>query len=346
MQQSAKKIDVMTDESALERMSLETHGHYVSFASDPDDLSPNQKAICALLVNTIGEYSQGIAYYLFLNSVLMTVVAVVTIAFVLGAISATYWIFRWIFGDCPTWILYLFPLTILFVTWATNDVGKDSRIELAASDGKLEGLQLGRLHSIFSYLGLAMVMFSLSGLFVSNAMLLFLTSPHGGVQFDGYFSSSVLITIDNMCRGVFLDVFELYELRAGGIQYDYTLFAGSVLVLYRLAFDVYVIAAGIIFYRRWRMNQIFKDYPFSWKVDGISPSQRRQLLVDWIESLARNEKRWYRSFADEFVFMMICEEYIRGDFVLVRRLGEQFPRLKIDDDVRALFVDDKGHGLL
>ena len=48
------------------------------------------------------------------------------------------------------------------------------------------------------------------------------------------------------------------------------------------------------------------------------------------------------SFFDEFMFLVLASQYLRGHFDLVQQTTHLFPRLRVDARVRALFLDNGG----
>ena len=308
-----------------------------------DDSTPNQKLIHALLIKTCGDYAQSVTSYVLFNAAMVGTFILLTCVTLIAVISATYWLLSLIFGGCPNWIIYSFPFLILVVAWAMVDSVKDAKIEMDVTEGKLDGLKLGRLDSVFSYTTNIYVAFSVTGLLTTQVAMLYLTDTHAGVDFDFSFWSCICITLDNVCRAIFLDVFELYEINVGGIKYEHGNFAAGVFLLYRLAYDAYFIAAGFIVYRRVRMNNMFASFPFA------GTKRRRDFktdtLVDWLEKLSRDEKKWHRGFSDEFIFLMVCEEYLRGDYALARKVSEQFPKLNVAKELRRIFLDSDGNSV-
>ena len=331
-------------ERQLMQLGSEAQQVYQLLDSDAeDDSTPNQKVIHALLIKTCGDYAQSVTSYVLLNAGMVgTFILLTTVTFI-AAISATYWLLRLIFGDCPNWIIYTFPFLILVAAWAMIDSVKDAKIELDITEGKLDGLKLGRLDSVFSYTSSVYVAFSVSALLTTQVAMLYFTDTHAGVDFDGSFWGCICITLDNVFRAIFLDVFELYEINVGGIRYEHDNFAAVVFLLYRLAYDAYFIAACYIVYRRVRMNNMFTSFPFPF---GESKGQRvfkTGTLVEWLEELSRDKKKWHQDFSDEFIFLMMCEEYLRGDYALARKVSEQFPKLNVDSQLRSFFLDPEGN---
>ena len=67
-------------------------------------------------------------------------------------------------------------------------------------------------------------------------------------------------------------------------------------------------------------------------------------LSEWIEQTCRIKHSWFQRYPDEFLFLMLVEEYLRGNEDLVRDLSHQFPGLDVRNEVRKLFVSPKtGH---
>ena len=85
-------------------------------------------------------------------------------------------------------------------------------------------------------------------------------------------------------------------------------------------------------YQRWRLRRLFRDY-YSAGADS---------LATWIEEKVADEYSWPSRFFDEFMFLALAGQYLRGNFDFVRQVSRQFPRLRVTARVRDLFLDRKG----
>ena len=85
------------------------------------------------------------------------------------------------------------------------------------------------------------------------------------------------------------------------------------------------------------MRQFYKHFP-----QVLTPDS----LVKWIEQVCRLERGWFRRYPDEFLFLMLAEEYLKNHDDLVRALTHQFPDVDVRNEVRGLFISPKTRALL
>jgi hypothetical protein len=163
--------------------------------------------------------------------------------------------------------------------------------------------------------------------------IVYYTHNHAGLPIDGGFGESILLTIDNLFHGVFLHVFELFKVSFGPTVEHGTL-SGSVFYLFRLAYDALVLLFLYECYQRWKMRHLFKGFPYE--------PRKVEELLGWLEARCGDEEKWPHRYLDEFLFLILAKEYLRGHDDIVEVMSRQFPWLGVTPEVRGLFVDRKG----
>jgi hypothetical protein len=145
------------------------------------------------------------------------------------------------------------------------------------------------------------------------------------------FTQAFVLSIDNLLHGICLDILEMYQLHLSALDTKPPTFTTTVFLIFRLVYDALFLMWLYLLYQRYQLRDIFKEYPTGAQQD-IEP------LLKWMQSLCAHPKGWVRRFTDEFIFLMMCEEYLRGNYEVVKHLGVQFNSLRVSDEMRLMFI--------
>ena len=251
-------------------------------------------------------------------------------------IAALYYSLHWLLGAGTDWVLYL---SVALVIWAVLEVRKDHRemtIGFARNedDAAINRLNFGRLHNVLERDQVPMAMLAyLAGLIGLQAGLWHYTSGHLGVEDYAGWQDGFGIACDNLCRGIFFDVFDIYGLYVNR-PFNYTVFSATVLIFFRTAMNLLFVYSLYLLYQWLRLGRFFKGLPKG----KVTSTQ----LIQWMNRVTHQHNRWSRIFFDEFVFFMICLRFLSGQYDHVRLLTRRFPRLRVESDLRRLFVSPSG----
>ena len=193
---------------------------------------------------------------------------------------------------------------------------------------QIAGFCLGKIDQILDSRSLRLGVFSFGFLLVMQVTLLGFTRDHCGINFDGNFVTSLLLTLDNLFHGVLLDICELYGLNlAGQIEHNY--WSASFFLFFRLGYDAMVLMFVYLAWQRWTARRLLP----------VVPANSAE-LIRWLETGL--DKKWFQRFPCEYTFLVLVKEYLAGRYDVVRTISERFDDLSIADEVRALFVDERG----
>jgi hypothetical protein len=234
-------------------------------------------------------------------------------------------------------LLYLLPGFVILSAYYFKQSSKLDPITLGRNEtNKVDHIKLGRLDGIFNVASPATSLFYFGVLLSSQVALLFFLPDHLGVSREGTFVECLLLTLDNLCHGVLLDTFEIYDIHlAGRVQHDW--WSGTVFYFFRISYEAFLLIAGYQLWRHYSMRRLFRRLPNHWRsVDFV---------IEWIEHASRTEGDWAREFLDEFMFLSLAGAYLAGDDDMLRDINRRFPWLRIDEEVRRLFVDRHGERL-
>jgi hypothetical protein len=197
------------------------------------------------------------------------------------------------------------------------------------SGGRLDAFQLGRMENIFDKytLGAPVVAFRVT--LASHIALLDMTSAHMGIVHVNGLLDSFLIATDNLCRGVLLDVLEIYELRIGKATGELSFWIATLFFCFRVMYGWLFVSTLVWTWRRIRAGKLLRDFPQQINAQNMS---------DWMQRISNHPARLGPVLHNELVFNFLAEEYICGKFEVVQATSEQFSKLHVVDEVRALFV--------
>lgn len=155
---------------------------------------------------------------------------------------------------------------------------------------------------------------------------------------DRSVAGQMLISVDNLCYGACLDLFELYGLSLTE-PVEHTRNSAPVFLAFRTAFDVVVVFLVYLAIRRREMKAIVKRFPVH---DGPDVA----LLVEWIDRMLIDRDAWQQQFPHEMAFLLMIQRYLEGNDAEFRETAADWPTLPIDDAVRDLFVSADGAAML
>ena len=306
---------------------------YRRSAAEP--LTTNQRLVFVLLSDTIQEHRSSNHDDALSALVVWGLIgpAMAGIGFLL--LMALYYSSHWLLGSGTDWVLYPSVGLVVAAVLAIRKDHQQMTVDFTYdNDANIRGLNLGRLHNIFERDQVPMTMLAyLAGLIGVQAGLLHYTSDHlsvGGYE-DGY--DGFGIAFDNLFRGIFLDVFDIYGLYVNR-PVEYTTFSATVFLIFRTSMNLLFVYSIYVLFQWFRMRGIFRGLPTS----RVTSAQ----LTGWMNRVRRENNRWSRWYFDEFVFFLVCERFLSGNYEHVRQLTRRFPRLRVDDRIRRLFVDDSG----
>jgi len=308
---------------------------------DAPGLPPNRRIVYALVHKAFEDYQE-------ISSRSMWVV--VAILFLLGVagyvgvymLMGMLYFFTWLTGlTFAAYGLYVFVLVIFATVWYVNHILDAwpvifERERIATADKKrIRGLAIGRLESILdrnAFYSLALFVGSMIG--VESGLIAF-TPNHGFLAFQEppSYASCTFYAIDHHCQNLISKFLEPRGIHAIG-PYETSFTSNLIFFLFRISLEIMIAVFLLWAFWRIRIKQFFHTFP-SHLDDWV-------VLAEWVEHLSRHSYRLPSRFHDEFVFIMLAEEYIRGNCALVYQVSRQFPRVNVNPEVVSLFVDDQG----
>ena len=301
-------------------------------------LPPARRLVFGLLARTLVEYR---------SEPLMVVLSLLIVPFFAAAgalggalvMAAGYWLLvgvgRWA-GPGANAALYVIPLLVFAFARGMQWIAEDHEIGLRTERGRADGLRLGRLHDIFTTAEPGTL-----GMFLGAAVglqlgLLFYTSGHAGLPIKGTLGECALLTLDNACHGIPVE-----KLGLGRAYWsrrpEPSFWSENILYAFRIATDAFALLIVYGAYRRHQLRRIFRGFPR----DPRRPGE----LLDWLDACGRVEPGRTRAYFEEFLFLAIARDFLRGDDDSARRLADRLPWLKLAPEVRALFTRPDGAAL-
>lgn len=226
------------------------------------------------------------------------------------------------------WVLYALPLTLIYAFKLMADVVKEGSVGFVVDGGRVVGWTLGRLRAVFSVGEPATLGLFFGAAFGMQWGLLLWAPGHGGLPIEGGAGETFLLTADNVLHGVLLDFAELYDLRVGE-RVAHTTGSATVFAVSRLAYDAIALLFAWEVYQRVKMRGFYRGFP--------ADLRRADDLLAWLDGACADPVHWPRRFFDEFFFLVLVKEYVRGRYDLVRGLTAELGWLRVAPDVRALF---------
>ncbi len=307
---------------------------------DLQRLSEPRRRIFALLVASLETLRPNLIYSLITLIVMIPFIVVVALGIGLALMFAI-WLAALALEQAGIlqgyYLLYFPPGFVILTAYYTKQSVKTDPVVLGKNEkDEAERIQLGRLDAIFRLSAPATTLFFLGVLFSLQVGLLYFMPDHLGITQEGTLVECLLLTTDNLCHGVFLDTFELYDIHlAEKVTHDW--WTATVYYLFRISFEAFALIAAYQLWRHYAMRRLFHALPRHWRnVDFV---------LQWIEEATRTEGDWAREFLDEFLFLVLTGAYLSGDDEMVRDVDRRFPWLRIREDVRRLYVDEYGDRL-
>src|SRR5262249_31379828 len=193
----------------------------------------------------------------------MPVVLLLTAPLAFGLMALCYELsvlLGWVLGDWTNYLLYAGPLSVFLFAKFYRDLFDEAKVDLHVESKNVAEFQLGRLEALFGVAEPGVNGFFFGACFGFQVGLHYFTRNHGGLAIAGGLGECFLLSLDNVCHGIFLDTFELYGINlAGKIEHDY--FSASVFYVFRLAYDVVACLTAYQVYLRWQVRNLFKTYP-------------------------------------------------------------------------------------
>jgi hypothetical protein len=319
------------------------------FAEDPGDaltapqgprLSPHQAKVHVYLVNGLNYYRKRARRWLYLVGLgsfpLIVPLAAAVALSMMFALYAVLLALGWFLGPWTSYGLYLAPLVALAVGLLMRPDSNAGWVSLSRRAGGDGSFAIGRFEH-FSNPAVPRTYSLVFGMVFGFQMgLHYWTLNHGGLEIEGGFWQCLLLTLDNVCQGVFLDTFDLYDLRFAGTV-EHTYFSATIFWVFRLA---YVALVALLLWDAWRRRSVeimFVDWP----QDSPGPDR----VAWWAEGTFGCKSGWTRLFLDECLFLLLAAQFLRGNYDHAREIARQFSWLRVAPDVRELFLDADGKAL-
>lgn len=227
-------------------------------------------------------------------------------------------------------ILLWLSIGLIFGLAFTRKADVDSA-PIRRSDDRIK---LGRLAEVLDTNRIEYAYFGL--LIGSQCALLLCSHRQMGLSFEKLtIGASLGYAVDNFMQGALGDACELYGFRVMP-ELKQTFWSAVSLSIFRTAASVIALLLIRLSWQKILARRLIHSFP---------ARQSDQRIVDWLCSLSNTERSWMLTFFDEFLFLRITGEYLAGHFDAVRRLTREFPRLKVNENIRELFVDPEGNRL-
>ncbi|WP_157369658.1 hypothetical protein [Zavarzinella formosa] len=312
-------------------------------AKELADLRPRQRVLFALLTATLDDIHEFQKKW-WLNTIVSTPLCIALgVVVVYALLDLCGLVMGWFSIVVGQWILYSYYVIPLvmggLLGLMIKNIFENNAVDFARNEKTRVAthLDLGRLSGVLdTYFMQAMA--ALFGMTVAGQIFVIHNLPdHAGLAIDGELQTSVLLTLDSICHGVFLDLFELYDISIGE-KVKHTTMSATVFFLFRTAFDAYVVIMMVIIYRRYKLKTLLAGYPAG-KPTVIQ-------LTQWLGGICNEDHSWPRNYFDEFMFLALCRYYFLDDLEFVNKASGQFPRLRITAQVRYLFTNQENHLVL
>lgn len=301
---------------------------YLERTATGNNYTPNQRLLAAGLARSHDAYffSELVTAYLGVGAGVLSGSVVIFAAFWL--VSRTRLDF----------VLYVLAAALVgFLYLVPKASGSRTIYFKRDKEGKIDTLWLGLLSEVINPgVLMGMIFLMATGMATQTALLRF-TSNHLDVPAATSVWSAFLMTLKTVLH-IPLDLLELYVGPVGGPKAESpSIWSATVLNFFRVVYDGLIGVALYSTYQRWRIRKLYRTHPRSGSVED---------LLAWMEQISRDKANWGRMLHDEMVFNMIAEEYLRGNYDVVRKLARQFVSIDVANEVRQLFVDPRTGELL
>ena len=305
---------------------------------DSEQRTLSQKLVFVLLSGVLAKYSSeeqesGLGERLLVGYPVNLVVGVV-----MGwlAVAGSYYLTHWLIGDWSDQVIYVVAALGLICVFMFKRDSSTGAVEFEVDENdesQVTGLWLGRMHEALNAQA-AMSVAALGLIFGAQAGMMMYVSNHLGAGEVVGHAESFLLALDNFCRGVFLDIFDVFQIHLGH-PLEHTVWTSTVTFLLRTAMNVLVVLSVYYTWSHLRLRHMLADLP---KEPLDYPS-----MIEWLRTIRGS--RWCRSFYDEYIFLMATELYLDGRFEEFKEQTGRYPRLQIQNDIQRLFTDADGDPL-
>ena len=255
------------------------------------------------------------------------------VLFMLSALVIIYMLSRWLLPtSAHHGVMYLLSILIIGFCFIIKLVTEEEEIDLKRKEGVVSTWSWGRLDTILDSIANSAICFFLGMVLAAQISLIMYHETHLGLGESISFWQATVLSLDNLLHGICLDVMEMYHITLSPLEGQRSTLTTTLFLVFRLGYDALFLMWLFTLYQRHQARELFKSYPKG-KQTEVEP------VLRWIQESCASRQGWIRRFTDELIFLMMAEEYLRGQNEIVCHLGEQFKRLRISDEMRALFVD-------
>jgi hypothetical protein len=288
----------------------------------PAQRSEQQRLLYALVVRGVEQYRAG-RIGPFMLPIYCAAAFGVTIVLSLIVIGLICFLLQW----APVWIvdplLWICTALMIYGLLAVRKPDSEGIIDVTTS-----GLAFGRLEDVLSQRLVASI--TLGTLLGTQIGLLSFSRTHLGISEEAA-KKPVSLSVENFVQAIGSDVFELY----GGPGYHHNVWSATAFFIFRTAYGA-LFAYGVYqIVMKFRARRCFSTFPERDPTYGA--------IIRWLRGMSSAENTWMVDHFDEYLFLRITGEQLAGNFAAVRRLTASFPRLRVGDLTRNLFVDDGGN---
>jgi len=298
------------------------------------ELAEAQNILYVLVAHAVGQFHElrrARASWWSAGRVLLRILAGPASTFAL--VAGSYAFFHWVAPSWTGWIMLGQMGLNLLLTYLTFKfvLGRGSVFFKSDLDSrKVTGLSLGRLDHGADYRTPYTILGILLGTLAIQSAEIYFIPAHVGLSISPGLTESFLISVNNLLHGLFLDFLDHYGIHLVDAV-EHTSWSATVFLSFRIVYDTLVVVFVVMLVRRRRVRKFYDV----------------KSLCAWIDQICRQQPHWWKQCPDEFVFLMLVEEYLGGRYDLVRELTHQFPGLEVSNPVRELFVvraADAGEG--
>lgn len=295
----------------------------------PPERSLNQRILYGLLAETF-KYHRTTWFDVVPTAIAYAIVAALMVLFGFACIATAHNLTHWLIGSWSDVAQYAVLLLGLIVVLALRLFHDDTEVDFKRFPA--ERIDLGRMEHAFDFAIFAMVLCSVFGM---QWALLQYSHDHLGLLPEANLEDSGWIALDNVLAACLFDVYEMYELERRPVTHG--TWSASVFLVFRTSYNVLFLLTLYNFWQRWRCGVLMRRFP-----SGKLPYGR---FAGWLSRETKAPGRWAVLLLDEAVFLRIAAAYLRDDFDEVRRISSRFPRIRVEEDLRAIFVDERGEPL-
>ena len=290
-----------------------------------------QRLVFAVVHRTLSEYHRWHNQSLTSSMRLLGVAVLLGVPVGFGLIAGVEFGLRPTLGDNTVYAVLGTASAAILVAVAIRLKASSKSVRFF-SGSQIDRLKIGRLEVVFHSRPVRSLVFILALLMGMEVGVFWLLRDELNFAGPQGLSGSIVVAVDNMCYGVFFDLFELYRISLSD-PIEHNTLSSSVFLGFRTAFDVVLVYFVYVVIVRSRMTQFISRFPAAEEPDV-------ERLQWWIDRTVIDKAGWIRQFPDEIVFLMIVDRFLAGDASSVHDLAEQWPQIKVDQRVKDVFVSD------